>query len=112
MMRTISQALKHPLITVLEREKTPGIFRVQFGIIATPITIEIIRLDDGRYTSVVSHGIKTETQIGAYWVRHGVYETPGEALDHFRSAFAMYYRSAEEDGFHPNETWLIPSLSI
>jgi hypothetical protein len=106
-MRTISQALSHPKITVLKREETPGIFQVQFGKIPTPITIKVSPLEDRRFTSDVSHGIKTELQAGPYWVQHGVYKTPGEALDDFRSAFDMFYRSAESHGFQPSATWLV-----
>jgi hypothetical protein len=107
MIRTIREALSHPMYNVVKREEAPGIFQIRFGKIPTIITIKICPLGDCRFVLEASHGIKTELQAGAYWVRHRVYSSPGEALDDFRSAFSIYYRAAEECGFRPSPNWLV-----
>jgi hypothetical protein len=106
MIRTINQALSHAMFTVVKREETPGIFQIKFGEIPTVITIKISQEDD-RFSLDASHGIKTELQAGAYWVRYRTYTTPGEALDDFRTAFSLHYKAAERKGFRPSETWLV-----
>jgi hypothetical protein len=106
-MITVSHALSNSMFTIVEREKTPGVFIVKFGKIPTLITIEVSRLEDSRYTLAASHGIKTELLKYAYWVRNRIYATPGEALDDFRRAFEIYYRAAESDGYKPKEKWLV-----
>jgi hypothetical protein len=107
MIRTINQALSHPMFTVVKREETPGIVEIKFGEISTVITIKISQLEDGRFDLAASHGIKTELQAAAYWVRHRIYGTLGEALDDFRVAFSLYYTAAEREGLSPSETWLV-----
>jgi hypothetical protein len=107
MIRTINQALSHPMFTVITREETPGIFEIKFGKIPIPITIKISQLPDDRFELAASHGIWTELQAGAYGVRNRIYGTPGEALDDFRVAFSLYYTAAEREGFSPSETWLV-----
>jgi hypothetical protein len=107
MIRTINQALSHAMFTVVKRKETPGIFQIKFGKIPTVITIKILQLKDNRFSLDASHGIKTELQAGAYWVRYRTYATPGEALDDFRTAFSLYYKPAEREGFRPSKTWLV-----
>jgi hypothetical protein len=111
-MRTISQALSDPMFTVVSREKIPGIFQFKFGKIPAVITVKIWKLGDRRYTLDSSHGIRAETQIGAYWVRHGDYASPGEALDDFCSKFRTFYVSAVRQGFRPSNKWLVPDRKI
>jgi len=108
MMRTIRQALRHPIFTIVKQEEEPGVFQIKFGEIPTVITITIWRLEDGRFALDASHGIKTELDATAYWVRHRIYKTPGEALDDFRRAFLIFhYAPAVRAGFRPSESWLV-----
>ena len=111
-MRTISQALSHPMVTVVEREKIPGIIRLQFGAIATIISLKIRKLNVARYVLDASHGIKTEQQQGPYFVRYRQYASPGEALDDFFSALKMFYTSAVRRGRVPSEKWLVPDRKV
>jgi hypothetical protein len=108
-MRTISKALDHKLITVVEREKTPGIIQLRFGDIPTIITIEISKTIDGRYAMQVDHQIKTSLQHGPYVLRSETYNTPGDALYAFQRAFSQFYEAAVRKGFSASEAWLVPT---
>jgi hypothetical protein len=111
-MRTISQALSDPMFTVVSREEIPGIIKFKFGKIPAVITVKIWKLDDDRYTLDSSHGIRAARQKAAYWVCHGKYASPGEALDDFRSKFHTFYASAVRQGFRPSNKWLVPDRTI
>lgn len=105
---TITQALRHPLFTVLKREETPGIFQLRCGEIPTVITIEIKKIE-GRpgYSLDASHGIKTpDTTL--YFVRYREYASPGAALRDYLRVLARTYHNAVSKGHRPSTTWLIP----
>jgi hypothetical protein len=107
-MITIRQALSRPMFTVVEREKTPGIFQLRYGEIATVFTVEIRPTERGRYLLDASHGIRTDLQAGPYFVRDRDYASPGEALTDFQTAFGLYYKAAVRAGYRPREEWLVP----
>ena len=107
MIETIRSALSHKMFTVISQDDNNGVFQIRFGAIPTEITIRLSRLDDGRFEMNTSHAIRTELQAGPYWVHHRVYDTPGDALSDFRSAFSLYYRAAQKEGYEPKESWLV-----
>jgi hypothetical protein len=82
------------LTAVVTREETPGFFRFKLWELSTVITAEIKQTEDGQYTLGASRGIQTERQVGPYFVRHGVYASPGEALDTYRRALSPFFKSA------------------
>jgi hypothetical protein len=110
-MRTITQALSHPMFTIVTREETPGIFKIRFGEIPTVITIKITQLPDGWFVLTASHTIMTEPQGGPYLLPYRIYGTPGEAIDDFRNALSVYYKAAERQGYSPSESWLVQRAS-
>jgi hypothetical protein len=107
MIPTISSELSHKMFKVLSRDDTNAIFRIRFGAIPTEMTIQLFRLDVGRFEMKTSHAIQTELQAKPYWVHHRVYDSPGDALRDFRSAFSQFYRAAERKGYEPKESWFV-----
>jgi hypothetical protein len=107
MIRTISRALSDKMFTVVSRDNARGVFQIRFGTIPTVITIQVLRLNNGRFEMATSHAIQTELQLSSYWVHHRVYDTPGDALDDFQCAFSLYYEAAQRKGYEPKESWLV-----
>lgn len=108
MLRTLDDALKDDLITVLSRDDSLGIYEIRIGDLETVVTIELGRfLDSERTKYRTSHAIKTPSQAGPYWTSIPYGDDPSHALHRAIRGLTDYYRDGVKDGHRPREDWLV-----
>lgn len=105
MIMTISKALDNPLITVIDRNDDPGIVIFQLGKIVTPITIEIIREDENKYSLDVSHRMRQSENHTSSLPAFRNCKTPGDAVHELVQDFDRLYSDMLETSV-PGPSWL------
>jgi hypothetical protein len=103
-----NKALNDPLVTVVSRNDSWGIFEIQLGTLSPIITIELGRhMDSDETKAMVSHAIHTPVQAGPYRTSRPFWDYPAYALHMAVSAFTQYYGDAVKAGHTPQDSWLV-----
>lgn len=109
MVTTITKALNHPLIKVLDRNNELGIIKFRLGEIPTLVTLRVVREHAAKYSLEVSHRMSTPMQPHGSLPAFRDCSSPGVAVRELVRDFIRIYETEIKSGRQPDETWLVPN---